>query len=100
MLESSVADKVPALISTGNFADAMAVATASRDAEFIFFTLMEYEKACMTAASDVTTGQNEYIGTVITKFTAEGFDTLRRYLRNNARYQECHESTAPCPKIH
>ena len=80
MLESSVADKVPALISTGAFADAMAVATASRDAEFIFFTLMEYEKACMASGSDVTAGQNTFIGTVITKFTPEGFDTLRRYL--------------------
>ena len=80
MLESSVADKVPALISTGNFADAMAVATASRDAEFIFFTLMEYEKACMASAIDVTAGQNTFVGTVINKFTAEGFDTLRRYL--------------------
>jgi hypothetical protein len=80
MLESSVADKVPALISTGNFADAMAVATASRDAEFIFFTLMEYEKACMASAPDVVAGQNTFIGTVINKFTPEGFDTLRRYL--------------------
>ena len=30
MLESSVADKVPALISTGSYADAMAVATSAR----------------------------------------------------------------------
>jgi len=30
ILESSVADKVPALISTGNYSDAMAVATSSR----------------------------------------------------------------------
>jgi hypothetical protein len=30
MLESSVADKVPALISAGSYADAMAVATTSR----------------------------------------------------------------------
>jgi hypothetical protein len=30
MLESSVADKVPALISTGSYADAVAVATTAR----------------------------------------------------------------------
>jgi hypothetical protein len=80
MLESSVADKVPALISTGNFADAMAVATSARDAEYIFFTLMEYEKACMASSSDIAAGQNTFLGTVISKFTAEGFHTLRRYL--------------------
>jgi hypothetical protein len=80
MLESSVADKVPALISTGAFADAMAVSTSARDAEFIFFTLMEFEKACMATASDIIAGQNTFLGTVITKFTPEGFNTLRRYL--------------------
>eukprot|EP00543_Licmophora_paradoxa_P010410 CAMPEP_0202477846 /NCGR_PEP_ID=MMETSP1360-20130828/94152_1 /ASSEMBLY_ACC=CAM_ASM_000848 /TAXON_ID=515479 /ORGANISM="Licmophora paradoxa, Strain CCMP2313" /LENGTH=795 /DNA_ID=CAMNT_0049105103 /DNA_START=45 /DNA_END=2432 /DNA_ORIENTATION=- len=80
LLESSVADKVPALISTGSFADAMAVATSARDSEFIFFTLMEFEKACMASASDVSKGQSSFLSTVISKFTSEGFNTLRRYL--------------------
>jgi len=80
MLESSVADKVPALIATGSFADAMAVATSARDAEFIFFTLMECEKACMANATDPSAGQNAFLGTVISKFTPEGFNTLRQYL--------------------
>jgi vacuolar protein sorting-associated protein 16 len=80
-LETSVADKVPALISTGNFEDAVAVATKARDAEFIFFTLMEFEKVCMaTPANDPTTSQSNFINTVIHKFTAEALDTLRRYL--------------------
>jgi vacuolar protein sorting-associated protein 16 len=81
MLESSVADKVPALIATGSFADAMAVATSARDAEFIFLTLMEYEKACMAGATDLSAGQNAFLGTVISKFTPEGFNTLRRYFQ-------------------
>mmetsp|Transcript_17132 Transcript_17132/g.25327 ORF Transcript_17132/g.25327 Transcript_17132/m.25327 type:complete len:1041 (+) Transcript_17132:101-3223(+) len=80
MLESSVADKVPALISTGSFADAMAVATSAKDAEFIFFTLMEYEKFCMSSSPDANVAQNTFLGTVINKFTPEGFHTLRRYL--------------------
>lgn len=80
MLETSVADKVPALIATGSFADAMAVATSARDAEFIFLTLMEYEKSCMAGATDHSAGQHAFIGTVISKFTPEGFNTLRRYL--------------------
>lgn len=41
---------------------------------------MEFEKACMASASDVTKGQSAFLSTVIGKFTAEGFNTLRRYL--------------------
>jgi hypothetical protein len=113
MLESSVADKVPALISTGSYADAMAVATnaryvtlransiipatfsqhfssscfwTNRDMDFIFSTLMEYERACMssTSASDVSKAQATFLGTVVTKFTPEGFHTLRRYLQTTS----------------
>lgn len=80
MLESSVADKVPALIATGSFADAMAVATVAKDAELIFFTLMEYEKFCMSSSPDANAAQNTFLGTLINKFTLEGFNTLRRYL--------------------
>lgn len=79
MLESSVADKVPALISTGSYADAMAVATTARDADFIFATLMEYEKTCMTSISDPGKAQATFLSTVVSKFTKEGFNMIRRY---------------------
>jgi len=79
MLESSVAAKVPALISTGSFADAMAVATAARDADFIFATLMEYEKVCLSTNNDPAKAQATFLSTVVSKFTREGFKMLRRY---------------------
>jgi len=83
ILESSVADKVPALISTGSYSDAMAVATASRDADLIFATLMEYERACMltATATDVSKAQIAFFASVVTSFTSEGIHTLRRYLQ-------------------
>lgn len=34
----------------------------------------------MSAAQDSTTGLSSFFGTVITKFTPEGFNTLRAYL--------------------
>ena len=79
MLESSVADKVPALISTGSYPDAMAVATTARDADFIFATLMEYEKTCTSTINDPTKAQAAFLSTVVSKFTKEGFNMLRRY---------------------
>jgi hypothetical protein len=107
MLETSVADKVPALITARSFADASAVATNARlglclstirkcmlkrtkthlsfffllfrDAEFIFYTLMECEKACMASAKDTSVGQSAFLSTVVLKFTAESVNTLRRY---------------------
>lgn len=41
---------------------------------------MEYEKSCMASASDITTGQNTFLGNVTNNFREEGFHTLRRYL--------------------
>lgn len=79
MLESSVADKVPALISTGSYADAIAVATTARDADFIFATLMEYEKTCMGTINDPTKARASFLSTVVSKFTKEGYNMLRRY---------------------
>lgn len=83
MLETSVADKVPALVSTGAFADAIAVATTACDADFIFSTLMEYEKQCMssTTRTDVSKAQATFLSTVVGKFTPEAFNMLRRYLK-------------------
>jgi vacuolar protein sorting-associated protein 16 len=80
MLESSVADKVPALISTGSYPDAVAVATAARDADFIFHTLMEFQKHCFDGNPDAAKANQTFISSVVTKFTPEGFHTLRRYL--------------------
>jgi vacuolar protein sorting-associated protein 16 len=123
MLETSVADKVPALISTGSYADAIAVATSARyvqtgneeslylkfvcylffvkvvicssrsirsfsfrDADFIFSTLMEYERMCMSSATaaDVSKAQATFLSTVVSKFTPEAFNMLRRYLSTTA----------------
>jgi hypothetical protein len=86
MLETSVADKVPALIATGAYADAIAVATTAKDAGFIFSTLMDYERHCMSTAgaTDVATAQSTFLGTVVSKFTPEAFNTLRRYLQTTS----------------
>jgi vacuolar protein sorting-associated protein 16 len=80
MLEMSIADKVPALLSTGSYADAVAVATAARDADFIFYTTMEYHKQCMAQAQDPNKANQAFMSTVVTKFTPESFNTLRRYM--------------------
>lgn len=56
------------------------------DAEFIFSTLMEFERHCMASASatDVSKAQATFLGTVVSKFTPEAFHTLRRYLGTTA----------------
>eukprot|EP00934_Nitzschia_sp_Nitz4_P006298 Nitzschia sp. Nitz4//scaffold126_size65214//3825//7324//NITZ4_006145-RA/size65214-snap-gene-0.55-mRNA-1//-1//CDS//3329534656//6288//frame0 len=79
VLETSVADKVPALISTGSYADAIAVATTARDADFIFFTLLEYQKACGASNGDPKALQ-AFLSTVVSKFTPEAYNTWRLYL--------------------
>lgn len=79
MLETSVADKVPALLSTGSYADAVAVATTARDADFIFYTTMEYQKQCMAQTPDPLKANQAFMSTVVTKFTPESYNTLRRY---------------------
>ena len=40
---------------------------------------MKYEMRCMAIAKDLSAGQNTFVGTVISKFTPEGFNTLRIY---------------------
>lgn len=64
-------------------------AHAHSDADFIFSTLMEYEKACMLSSpsgsaaagsGDVSKAQATFLSTVVTKFTPESFHTLRKYL--------------------
>lgn len=84
LLESSVADKVPALIATGSYADALAVASNARDSDYIFTTLMEFERSCTLAQPppyDAAKAQASFFATVVSKFPPEGFHTLRRYLQ-------------------
>jgi vacuolar protein sorting-associated protein 16 len=104
MLESSVPDKVPALISSGAYADAIAVATTARyvpnwfvflifrehshtsfprDADFVFSSLVEYQRSCLLSVSpsEIAKAQATFLSTVVSKFTPEAFHTLRRYLQ-------------------
>mmetsp|Transcript_25076 Transcript_25076/g.46768 ORF Transcript_25076/g.46768 Transcript_25076/m.46768 type:complete len:340 (+) Transcript_25076:3-1022(+) len=80
MLETSVADKVPALLSTGSYADAVAVATSARDADFIFYTTLEYQKYCMSQFPDPAKANQAFMNAVVTKFTPESYDTIKRYM--------------------
>ena len=90
MLETSVVDKVPALVSTKNFADAIAVATTAKDADFIFRTLMDFQRECLNENPDVGKAQAAFITAVATKFTPEAFHTVKRYLE----IREDHKSLA------
>ena len=89
MLESSVADKVPALISTGAYPDAVAVATSARDTDFIFHTLMGFQKHCFDGNPDAAKANQTFISSVVTKFTPESFHTLRRYFGTRPDIKNC-----------
>jgi len=54
-----------------------------RDADLIFATLMEYERACMRTANptDISKAQAAFFTSVISSFTSEGTHTLRRYIQ-------------------
>jgi hypothetical protein len=52
----------------------------SRDADFIFYTLMEYQKHCFASTPDAAKASHAFMATVASKFTPEAFHTLRRYL--------------------
>ena len=51
-----------------------------RDTDFIFYTLMEYQKSCLASTPDAAKGNQTFMGNVVTKFSPEAFHTLRRYL--------------------
>jgi hypothetical protein len=51
-----------------------------RDADFIFYTIMEYQKHCLGATPDAAKGNQTFMATVTSKFTPEAFHTLRRYM--------------------
>lgn len=83
MMETSVADKVPALLGTGAYTDAVAVATTAKDQDFLFTGLMEYEHSMVktaTSASEVAKGKTNFTGALVTKCTPEAFHTWRQYL--------------------
>ena len=51
-----------------------------RDADFIFYTVMEFQKHCLAATPDAAKGNQTFMATVASKFTPEAFHTLRRYM--------------------
>jgi hypothetical protein len=51
-----------------------------RDADFIFYTIMEYQKHCTASTPDAAKANQTFMATVISKFTPEAFHTLRRYM--------------------
>jgi len=79
LLETSVIDKVPALISIGSHADAASVAAMARDTDLIFLSLMEFEKYCMSNAADPNKGQHNFLNTIVTKFPPEATNLLKTY---------------------
>ena len=92
MLETSVADKVPALLSIGSFADAAAVATTAMDSDLIFLCLVEFLSSCESKAAAAQVGPggdatkdlwNRFFSTVVTKFPPEAANLLRRYYASN-----------------
>ena len=80
MLETSVSDKVPALLSTGSYADAVAVATAANDADFIFSTMLEYQKHCTKQNPDPVKANQAFMAAVVSKFTPEAYGLIRKYM--------------------
>ena len=96
MMETSVADKVPALLSTGAYSDAIAVATQAKDHDFITTALLAYEHSMVkkaTSASDVTKAKSNFLDVVVAKCTPEAFHTWRQYL-------ECQGDLKAVTKLH
>jgi hypothetical protein len=79
LLETSVADKVPALLSVGSYVDAVAVATSAKDSDFIFYTTIQYRKHCMSQYQDALKANQAFLTTVVTKFPRESYNALRKY---------------------
>jgi hypothetical protein len=59
--------------------------TFCRDADFIFTTLLDYERSCLlnvgTNTTDVARAQATFLAAVVSKFTTEAFHTWRRYVQ-------------------
>lgn len=41
---------------------------------------MEYQKACLASTPDVTKANQQFLTSVVTKFTPEAYNTMRKYL--------------------
>lgn len=50
------------------------------DADLVFHTIMAYQKYCYMTTQDTGRANQQFMGTVTTKFTKEAFHTLRRYM--------------------
>lgn len=77
--ETSVADKMPVLISLGSYVDAVSVATSARDSDFIFYATIKFRKHCMTQYQDHVKSNQAFMTTVVTKYSQEAYNMLRRY---------------------
>ena len=89
MQESSTADKVPALLSIGLFADAASVAVAAKDTDLLFLCLVEYQKHCKNSTNDPKQAMSTFNQNVVTKFPAEAVNMYMIYLASNqdTKYQ-------------
>lgn len=83
MMETSVADKVPALLATGAYPDAVAVASQAKDQDFIMVGLLALAQSLVktaTTAAEVTKAKSNFMGALVAKYTPESFHTWRQYL--------------------
>ena len=89
MQESSTADKVPALLSIGLFADAASVAVAAKDTDLLFLCLVEYQKHCKNSTNDPKQAMSTFNQNLVTKFPAEAVNMYMIYLASNqdTKYQ-------------
>jgi vacuolar protein sorting-associated protein 16 len=55
----------------------------NRDADYIFYTLMEYHKYCRSQNPDPAKSNQIFQSTVVSKFTPEAYNTLRRFFGTN-----------------
>ena len=53
-----------------------------RDNDLLFLTLIEFEKACLSEASDTEKGNQKFIQIILTTFPKEGLDLLRSFYRS------------------
>mmetsp|Transcript_27470 Transcript_27470/g.59647 ORF Transcript_27470/g.59647 Transcript_27470/m.59647 type:complete len:1166 (-) Transcript_27470:269-3766(-) len=83
MRETSTADKVPALLSIGLFADAASVAVAAKDTDLTFLCLVEFQKYCKVSADNQKQAMSTFNQTLVTKFPAEAVNLYMMYLASN-----------------
>jgi len=77
--ETSVIDKVPAVIAIGMYPEAAKVAATAMDTDLIFLTLMEFEKSCLASTPDPSKAKMKFVSTVVSKFPREASELLKLY---------------------